>query len=290
MQIPGIGRINKKLSTCIGDLKKAGFEKYIFSNQFKNNLKKKLLGPSGVSIELVTFTNPRNFTDFILSILSFISSAGFPARWTIYADDEFSAAQKDILRMFEFVVYKDWHAEVKKTDRDKFGDKWQFKKYLSFSSHQIITTTIFLDSDVLFYKQFNKYMDYVKQANWYSPEPVDAFSIDAAILTRSEYKSNMFIINSGFMILNQMPPWQTGVAYLEECLALDSLTHFSEQSAVNIVYANDPGARILEPRVFHVSTVDHFKLSYVKTSDLAMRHYVGPVRFKMWQSGWKQFI
>ena len=143
---------------------------------------------------------------------------------------------------------------------------------------------------MLFYPQFNKYKEFVDNDNWYLPEPTDAYSIDAAIINKNTFKPNMYIINSGFMIFNKIPQWDLGKKYLIECFLNDSITHFTEQSAVNLIYLNDQCAKILEPRIFHVSTIDHFKLGNFKTADLAMRHYVGPIRYKMWQSGWKQYI
>lgn len=290
MRIPGLGRFNKTTGTYIGKLRRAQFEKFIYTDNFKKRLNIKLAPCHSVNLELVTFANSANFPDLILSILSFINSSGIPAKWTIYADDEISEFQKNIFNSFDFVVCKDWFNNVSVFDKEKYQHKWQFRKYLSLSTHQFSSTTIFLDSDVLFYGWFNKYKEVVKESNWYLPEPADAFSIDIAITKRNEYNQDMFIINSGFMILNHLPPWNTGMQYLADCLSNNSVTHFSEQSAVNIVYKNDRFSKIFDPRIFHVSTVDHFKLGVLDTSELAVRHYVGPIRYKMWQAGWKQYI
>lgn len=290
MNIPGTGRINKKLSNYLGNQQKSGFEKYIHSQSFNNYVEKKNTTAKKVDIELVTFTESKSFPDLILSILSFISMAGLPVKWTIYADDEFTTAQQNIFSQFNFLVCKNWFINISEQERKKYSDKWQFRKFKSFSTHPLNGTTIFLDSDVVFYQQFNKYKEHVKEANWYLPEPTDAYSIDPRITERKDYRLGMYIINSGFMVLNETPPWEFGMAYLDECWTDDSVTHFSEQSAINIVFANDLNGKVLEPRIFHVSTVDHFKLSFVNTAHIAIRHYVGPIRYKMWQSGWKQFI
>ena len=102
MRIPGIGRINKKISIFLGDHQKMKFEKFIGTQNFRNILKNKLQSKIQVNLELVTFTNSKCFPDLLLSILSFINSAGIPAKWTVYADDEFSESQKDILRSLIF--------------------------------------------------------------------------------------------------------------------------------------------------------------------------------------------
>ena len=290
MHIKGLGRVNKKISTIIGNYQKSNFEKFIRKRNFRDLLRNKVQLQNSINIELVTFTESKTFSDLLLSILSFITSVGLPYRWTVYADDEFTQDQKAILDEFKFLLYQDWFTNVEEEDKKKFKDKWQLRKYLSFSTHPLAGTTIFLDADVLFYKSFNKYIQFIKESNWYLPEPTDGFSIDFEIVAREEYKADMFIINSGFLILNHMPPWNLGMGYLSECLATNSITHFTEQSAVNIAYVNDSFAKILEPRVFHVSSVDHFKIGVLKTDNLAIRHYVSIIRNKMWQSGWKHFI
>ena len=290
MHIPGRGRLNKGLSTYLGSVRKAGFEKFTLTNDFRELLQKKIRSRPQISLELVTFVDSKNFTDLLLSILSLIHSAGLPHRWTIYMDDAFSPEQQEIFNQFPFLIGKPWNENVPENEQEKYTGKWQFRKYLCFTNHSFTVTTVFLDSDVLFYEQFDKYKEYLYEGNWYLPEPVDAFSMDEEISKRKDYKPGMYIVNAGFMVLNKRPPWDIGLQYLGDCLRIHSKNYFIDQSALNMVYVNDPNAKILEPRIFHVSTVDHFDLSFVKTSDLAIRHYVGPIRYKMWQAGWKQFI
>ena len=278
------------VSSWIGTLKKARFEKYIYAASFESSVKSKITRAGKLDVQLVTFAGPQSFPDTVLSILSFIHSAGIPAKWILYADEEFSEQQKRIYETFGFVTIKSWDSNISRNDKEKYKHRWQFRKYLTLSTHRVHHTTIFLDSDVVFYNAFNKYFDFVSEGNWYLPEPVDAFSLDKRILQRNDYNPGMYIINSGFMILNQLPPWRLGMQYLEECRITGDISHFSEQSAINIVFANDRAAKILEPRVFHVSVDDQFDFKFVQTGNLAIRHYVGPIRHKMWQSGWEQFI
>jgi hypothetical protein len=48
------------------------------------------------------------------------------------------------------------------------------------------------------------------------------------------------------------------------------------------------GAQILDPRQFIIDTEDQFDFSMkYHPGDMAMRHYTGPIRHKMWQKGWK---
>jgi hypothetical protein len=289
MQIPGLGRFNKSVSGFIGNTNRSTFNNYIVTKGFKADFRKIISQKRQVDLELVTFADSRNFSDLLLSILSFVHAIGLPARWTLYSGDSYTAEQSQILGELDFLECKAWDINVS-GEAKKYADQWQIRKYLSFSTHLFQQTTIFLDSDVIFYNGFKRYIPYLKESNWYLAEPIDSLSIDKELLKNEDYKPDMFIINAGFMILNTMPPWSIGLGYLKKCLAHKSDSYFLDQSALNIVYVNDANAKILEPRAFHVSTIDHFRIRYLETDKLAMRHYVGPVRHKMWQAGWKQFI
>ena len=290
MKILGLGRIKKTTSRFLGQFNKIKFENHIQCPDFEKELQLILNNKIQINLELVTFTNSKNFLDFLLSILSFVSSNGLPVKWTIYADDEFTLFQKKLLSQFSFLVFKNWFDNVSIDNKLLFGSSWQYRKYLSFSTHSFSSTTIFLDSDVLFYNHFKKYIEIIKEGNWYLPDPAEAFSVDEEIFEESNYKRNMYVINSGFIVLNHMPAWNLGLDYLKKTSKKGILTHFTEQSAINIVYTNDPNAKILEPRRFHISLVDNFRIRVLKTDHLAIRHYVGPIRHKMWQASWKKFI
>ena len=44
----------------------------------------------------------------------------------------------------------------------------------------------------------------------------------------------------------------------------------------------------LDPRRFILDSGDQFDFSYLLPFDkIAIRHYTGPVRHKMWQAGWR---
>src|SRR5438128_2610655 len=126
MHIPGIGRVNKKISMYLGRRSRSGFEKYIHTQAFRDALKKKLRSAMPIPLELVTFTDSTSTSDLLLSVLSFIDSAGLPSGWTIYADDEFPPEQKEMFRPFEFLVFKRWYTNVSQSDRQKYNGKWQF--------------------------------------------------------------------------------------------------------------------------------------------------------------------
>lgn len=60
------------------------------------------------------------------------------------------------------------------------------------------------------------------------------------------------------------------------------LSHFREQTAMEIVF-KDNGLKSLDPRLFSLSLEDHFSYrSDIEHDCLAVRHFMGPIRFRMW--------
>jgi hypothetical protein len=290
MRMPGQGRLIKKLSSTMAGLNKKAFVKFIQSKSFHTVLRNKLSSQEKIDIELVTYAGSSGFHDFLLSVLSFISNVGIPTKWTLYADNEFSPNDKAILQSIPFLSIQDWYVHLQASNTILDRDKWQCRKFLSFSNHPVLRTTILLDSDIVFYPFFLKCYHHLHKHNWYLPEPVDAYSVDAAFIEDEHFLSDMYIINSGFIVLNDTPNWEIGKLYLERRCKNNAVTHFSEQTAINLIYRHDLAARILEPRLFHLSTIDHFTFKSIDTTNLAMRHFVGPIRHKMWQAGWKQLL
>ena len=63
--------------------------------------------------------------------------------------------------------------------------------------------------------------------------------------------------------------------------------YFSEQTIINILL-KDNSFMPLTPKTFILDTDDQFDFSYLyNPKQMAVRHYTGPVRHKMWQKGYK---
>ncbi|HMJ46907.1 MAG TPA: hypothetical protein VK498_06225 [Ferruginibacter sp.] len=289
MNIIGTGRAKKKISRILGNYQKKKFDAFIYSNKgyvyFEKGIKN-----IAVEIELVTFVNSASFPDLILSCITFMKVVGIPRKWTLYIDDELNKQQKAILSKLSFVYISSWDIAVSESDKMKFTKKWQLRKFAAYAGHVMNGTTIYLDSDVLFYPLFKKYVDLFKINNWYLPEPPEANNINDDLFDFFNLKKQMFIVNAGFFVLNIPPDWKKGFDYLDFCYQRDEDHYFLDQSALNILYYHDQHAKVLDPRVFHVSANDHFMISALETNAFAIRHYVGLIRHKMWQLGWKIFF
>jgi hypothetical protein len=288
MNIKGVGRAKKSISVILGRMQKKRFEKFISSGAYANGIKK--LQVNSIEISLVTYSNSLNFTDFLLSIISFLKAAGKPLKWTLYTDDLFSNEQFAILSEIEFISLKHWDADIDENLRSQYGKKWQLRKFIAFANYSFHGTTIYLDSDVIFYPTFMQYFQAIKVGNWYLPEPSEANNIDDDLEHLFDYRKVMYTVNSGFLIANKIPDWGKGMEYIQYCSDTNRNHYFLDQTAFNLMFYHDTQPMILDPRVFHISTNDHFKIFALPINDFAIRHYVGLIRHKMWQLGWRSFF
>lgn len=275
MRIPGSGRINKAIN-----MKRAEVVKKIFISNFSAPVvlnEKKI----NIPVELVSFSSKGTYYDQLLSILSFVKNVGTPLSWKIFSDGSYESEHTRGLKAFSFVeVIED--AKLP-SPLDQRNASWQEKKFYYFASVDIKQTTILLDSDILFFEGFSEnILKAVKRKNWYLPyfEPqFDAYFLDKS----KDYYHQMNYTNSGFFVLNENIDWSKGKAYLAELKEKNiPLTHFSEQTAMEIVF-KDNQMRFLDQNRFCLSMEDHFTLnSKIDHAELAIRHFVGPIRFRMW--------
>jgi len=207
MRIVGIGRFNKYISKLLGSINKQKFEKFISSSNLKLPINN---SNEFVDISLVTFVNSNNFTDLLLCIISFLNSVGIPKLWTLYLDDDLTERQIDLIKNFSFVKKSTWNQFVSKDISIRYSQKWQLKKFAAFSSHVIMGTTIFTDSDVIFYPNFCNFLDAFKSKNWYLPEPPECFNYDTSVQGKYKFKKIMYSVNAGFFILNSNLKWNLG--------------------------------------------------------------------------------
>ncbi|MCX6300343.1 MAG: hypothetical protein NTY72_14775 [Bacteroidetes bacterium] len=287
MRIVGIGRFNKYISKLLGSINKQKFEKYISSSNLKLPINN---SNEFVDISLVTFVNSNNFSDLLLCIISFLNSVGEPKLWTLYLDDDLTERQIDLINQFDFIEKHKWNQFLDQDIAIRYSQKWQLRKFAAFSSHVILDTTIFTDSDVIYYPNFYNFLQAFETKNWYLPEPPECYNYDTSVVGEYSFNKLMYSVNAGFFILNSALSWNIGFDYLNHTIIQKSHSYFLDQTALNLIFSKDSEAMILDPRIFHASADDHFALLPLNIQGFAIRHYVGLVRHKMWQLGWRKYF
>lgn len=242
---------------------------------------------NSINFEIISFCGGSVIEDQIISIYSMLYYGGTPKKWTVYSDGSISEAQAKILEdLFSFVSVKRW-------DEYKiYEEVREVTEYLSYCplakkiniilGHPYQLQTIYIDSDILFYKNFSAYLQsgVLDSGLWFAP---DAIGDVTQYFIHGE--TSMFPLNSGLLLLNKEFIAEDVYEYLRSLKG--DYGYFSEQSSFEYAFRKQK-ASMLDPRQFVIDTADQFEFSYrYYPEDIAMRHYTGPVRHKMWQKNWK---
>lgn len=271
-RLPGISRVNKKLNIYRSKKCREVFDSYLEKYTL-------LLNSKRISLVLYSFSGLSTYQDQMLSLISFLNNVGIPKSWIIFSDGSYSEDHIRKLKKFPFVEVKKYNV----FDNNHEEISWMEKKFRAYSSVVINGTSIFLDSDILFHNGFNEsIVQALGQNNWYLSD-LSAHFDDYYFSNYSNDFNKMNFINSGFFVLNSNIDWDMGKQYLARLKKEEiPLGHFSEQTAMEIVFKSN-NLRFLDPRIFLLTMDDHFTLnSNVDYSQIAIRHYVGPIRFRMW--------
>ena len=288
MRIKGQGRVTKYICKKIANRKQKKFEKFFFSNNF--TLKK--YSKCDCNFDIISFSSKKDISQQFFSILSFIHNVGIPKSWTIYSDGTHQEADKNIFkRHFDFVKIINWDKIISIHPQYNFAFDGYIKKYGLGKKAYILMNQkrskpyLFVDSDILFYPKFFDYIDILNKGDR------DYFMIDNDWCCLSKdymdnNKRDMFQVNSGLLFIRPDFDWKPALEYLSS--RQDKNENFDEQTSVHVTFFTNRIGLPFDPRLFKVEMSDHFKFSYAHTSqELAARHFVGPLRHKMWQKGWK---
>ena len=279
-----IGRIKRLISSHLA--KKSTF---LFQHKYKD-LIEQIPKHLPIDFEVVSFSGSKQFNDQLYSILSFFYNVGIPLKWTVYSDGTYTENEKEIMTSVKNVVFKE-------VDTTGFDDNWNLmfdanptlKKIAILSKLNIIRTTIFVDSDVLFFSSFLHYIEGLKDHNWYLEDESPNY-FDTDLIQNIELIKHP--LNFGMLILNATHNWQFVLEYLTNKLTNGTLSYWSDQTALHL-FANQPGSNFypLPKEYFVVNGSDSFKLGHdFNYNSIAVRHFVSPIRHKMWQYSWKKVL
>jgi hypothetical protein len=277
------GGVTKKICLSLATLERQKFSKELQKGKLPISINQ-----TQIDLDIISFSSVRDMEEQALSIYSFLFYVGIPKNWIIYSDGSYTDDQKNYLKEnFTFIQFLDWN------HNKSLEENFLLKEYLAICplskklqvilSHSYERQTMYIDSDILFYKNALFYFnsDILKKGFWYLPDT----SWGARISDYQNILNDMFELNSGLLILNKNFDFTFVYEYLNS--QRTNFQYFSEQSSFNYAFKKQ-GANILDPRQFIVNLQDQFDFSMSFNRDeIAVRHYVTPVRHKMWQKGWR---
>jgi hypothetical protein len=256
---------------------------------------------SSVPINIVSFSSNRDFEEQVLSILSFLQNVGKPKSWSLYSDGSHSGKQLEILRSnFDFlnIVSQEWDnlTELPQNTKPELLPYAEYfldyakkvalgKRLYYYLNHVVEFPTLFIDSDIIFYTKAST-IEFIIQEDvngWYLPDS-DWGCLD------SRYKlfqpRQVYQVNGGCFMLNKnLSEMKGGLDFFKSLNK--RYEYFSDQNIFHILL-RDNGFLPFDPRLFILDSTDQFDFSYkYHPKDIAIRHYTGPVRHKMWQKDYK---
>ena len=299
-KIKGQGTLTKMFASQIASFNKKKFTMYISK---KDNLKQFVFdfyGGKKINIDVVSFSSAHDFSEQVLSILSFIKNVGVPASWVVYSDGTHTNEQVNHLeREFSFLkIIKIEHIDdyIRKNIKTsllpyielltKYAEMSPLgKRLFLYLNYKIIIPVLFIDSDIVFYQKSSCLDNLIndKKNGWFLPD-ADWNNLDSRYMANTTPQP--YQVNGGLFIINkELSEVSLGLNFLKSLN--NSYEYFSDQTAIHIILLANNFIP-LDPRVFALNSGDQFDFGYFYLKDtLAVRHYTGPVRHKMWQRDWK---
>jgi hypothetical protein len=284
--IPGYGRVAQWYAKQLGQSNFRQLEKYL-----SRLIEKAAIATPTQGLNIVSFSGHKTLVEQLYSMLSFYYNVGLPHSWIVYSDKTHTAKEIELLQRLPHVKVLPWDAQL----NIKYDQLLQFGKFNvwgnrlhAYLNHPIAETTIFTDSDILFYKGFKDFIPLINKNNWFIRDTSPHF--DQYFFEQVGNPAGPFV-NAGFLIFNKLPCWQRAIDFILDRPNEESWEHFTEQAAIHHMMITDTNTKMLDANYFILSASDSFKFSVdYDINTIALRHFVSPVRHKMWQTPWKKVL
>jgi hypothetical protein len=237
---------------------------------------------------VVSFSGAKWFADQLYSLYSFYYNVGKPQHWLIYNDGTYSKTQLDAFRKIDRVTVCDLDISDARLPKEALQKFPTLKKVEIVTKHISVEKTIISDSDILFYRHFSTLINSDSKINYYLVDEGNRY-LDKDFLLANPLIEEPF--NFGLLLLHSRFSMDSVYTYIEERYRTGELDYWSDQTAFQKLVMNDAGFEALDRELFKVGGSDSFHLSHcVDYNKIALRHFVGPVRHKMWQYPWKKVL
>ena len=236
-------------------------------------------------IEVFAYSGEAALPEQVASIRSFLRFAGRPPRFTVVSDGTYSRRSIHLLEQLDPSVCvspsSDWiptgMPEAMQSYLTTHSTGRQLALIMSLPKQG---PALYVDSDVLFCAEADDLARIAQSKDVPALYLLDAkFSGDERLF-RDGGELELSPVNTGFLFLFKQLDWSLSVRRFLELK--DRPNFFTNQTMTHLtMHAN--GAAPLDPRKYVLQLDDQFVYpDRYASRDIAMRHYVNPVRHKFW--------
>ena len=248
--------------------------------------RRRIDSPRSIALDVFAYSGEQMVPEQIASIRSFFRHVGRPKSFTIVSDG--SHSRKSIRLLEEVDPIVSVQLAIQPPDR-KLSEK--LRRYLSshptgkqlalIMSLPADGPALYLDSDILF---FDAAVDLVRRAR---EQDISAyyladcqFSGDARLLRDLAEQNEP--VNTGVLLLFKKIDWSLSIDRFSQ---LDGEANFFTNQTLTHLAMHANGAQPFDPAKYVLQLDDQFVYpDRYAGANLALRHYVNPVRHKFWTS------
>lgn len=276
-----LGRYQKLLCCYISTLNKKSFLKNLEESFWIN--------PKTINLISISFCGSKQYADQLYSICSFYKNVGQPKQWLIYSDGTLTTHQINILQKIQNVLVKQLY------ELNNYFPGKLLKQFPTLNKVNIVANysnsadvIMYTDSDIVFYQSFSKLLPTDTDFNYYLVDEAPYY------FDKSFLKSNSYIeypFNFGLLIQKKPLNIEKVLDYIRQQISKNSLKYWTDQTGFQILIQQSNEFLPLDKNLFKVGGKDSFTIAHcVDYKKIALRHFVGPVRHKMWQYHWKKVL
>ncbi|MEH2306495.1 hypothetical protein [Nostoc sp.] len=237
-----------------------------------------------VPVSIYALSCERDLPEQVASIRSFIRHVGIPETFTVVSDGSYTDSSCNLLRRIHPCVQVILLQNFLRTDLPQCVlDYAQLhpmgRKLSALMSIPVNGTTIYTDSDILFFPGGIDLIDLSKSDEKYSLYLPDcSMSLDERIIYNESEKSNP--VNGGFILFRHEFDWSFAIERLANLQEVPS--YFTEQTIVHLTMHHNHGKPLCSNK-YVLNVEDQFIYPDKSASkNIALRHYVSDVRHKLW--------
>jgi hypothetical protein len=238
-----------------------------------------------IPIDVFSYSGQRRLAEQVVSIRSFLQNAGRPNRFVVVSDGSYSAKNIELLRRIDECVAVEQvpapAADASPSLASYLRTHPTGKQLALVMSLPREQPALYIDSDVLFFAAAPGLETYAGNETAPAYYLQDCgFAGDERLLRGDNEKSAP--VNTGVLLVRRRLDWSTGINRFAQLQGEPNF--FTNQTLTHLtMHAN--GAQPFDPAKYVLQLDDQFIYADCYAGpDLALRHYVDPVRHKFWTS------